>query len=205
MEVSSIFQVLSKKRDMSDELQLRADAQRNRERILAAAEEVFLERGANASLEDVAKCAGVGIGTLYRRFATREALLAASHSARFLSFAHDSRVRASQLDPERALRAYLEELVLHTSVYQGLASSLGTVLKVGTPGCQATTEEGRRLLSQAQTTGVVSGDIAFEDLVCIATAISLAIESEVSPEARINHLVGVFFDGIGASKPLTTG
>lgn len=190
---------------MSNELPLRADAQRNRERILAAAEAVFLERGANASLEDVAKRAGVGIGTLYRRFATREALLAAAYSARFLSFAHDSRVRASQLDPSGALRAYLEELVLHTTVYRGLASSLGTVLKIGTPGCLATTEEGRRLLSHAQASGVVSGDIVFEDLVCIATAVSLAVESEASPKPRINHLVGMFFDGIGASKSLTKG
>ena len=190
---------------MSDEPPLRADAQRNRERILAAAEKVFLKRGANASLEDVAKCAGVGIGTLYRRFASREALLAAAYSERFLSLAHDSRTRASQLDPSSALRAYLEELVLHTTVYRGLASSLGTVLKIGTPGCQATTEQGVRLLNQAQASGVFRDDVAFEDLVCIATAISLAVESEVSPEPRINHLVGLFLDGIGASKPLTKG
>ncbi|WP_139052535.1 helix-turn-helix domain-containing protein, partial [Xanthomonas cannabis] len=67
---------------MTADTPLRADAQRNRERLLAAAEEVFLERGAEASMEDVAKRAGVGIGTLYRRFPTRESLFAAVYSGR---------------------------------------------------------------------------------------------------------------------------
>ena len=60
------------------ELGLRADAERNRQRILVAAQELFLERGASVSLDEVAKRAKVGAGTLYRRFPTREALLAAT-------------------------------------------------------------------------------------------------------------------------------
>ncbi|MFS0725188.1 TetR/AcrR family transcriptional regulator [Paenibacillus sp. 1P07SE] len=175
---------------------LRADAQRNRERILAAAEDVFLEQGANASLENVAKRAGVGIGTLYRRFPTRDALLAATYNDRFLSFAQASRERAAGLDPASAVRAYIEELVLHTNVYRGLAASLGTVLQVGTPGCQATSEEGMRLLDHAQKAGVIRVDITFDDLVYVVTAISLAVEQEGSPESRIAHLVGLFLDGI---------
>lgn len=175
---------------------LRADAQRNRERILAAAEDVFLEQGAGASLENVAKRAGVGIGTLYRRFPTRDSLLAATYNDRFLSFAQASRERAAELDPANAVRAYLEELVLHTSVYRGLAASLGTVLQVGTPGCHATSEEGMRLLDHAQKVGAIRSDITFDDLVYIVTAISLAIERDGSPKSRIAHLVGLFLDGI---------
>lgn len=180
---------------MNDDGPLRADAQRNRERILTAAEEVFLERGANAALEEVAKRAGVGIGTLYRRFATREELLAATYSARFVAFAKTSRSRDAKLDPLSALRVYLEELVRHTNVYRGLAASLGTVLQVGTPGCAATSEEGLRLLHRAQKAGVVRSDIGFDDIVCVATAISLATEQHNS-KGRIAHLVGVFMDGI---------
>ncbi|MDO3412403.1 helix-turn-helix domain-containing protein [Saccharibacillus sp. CPCC 101409] len=176
---------------------LRADAQRNRERIVAAAEDVFRELGAGASLENVAKRAGVGIGTLYRRFPTREALLAETYSDRFLSFAQTSRERSAELDSASAVRAYLEELALLTSVYRGLAASLGTVLQVGTPGCHATSEEGMRLLDHAQKIGVIRSDINFEDVIYIVTAISLAVEQEDSPKSRIAHLVGLFLDGIG--------
>ncbi|WP_035691051.1 TetR/AcrR family transcriptional regulator [Azospirillum halopraeferens] len=181
---------------MNDDAPLRADARRNRERILAAAEDVFLERGANAALEEVAKRAGVGIGTLYRRFPTREDLLAATYSARFLTFAETSRSRDAELDPLSAMRVYLEELVQHTNVYRGLAASLGTVLQVGTPGCVATGEEGVRLLRRAQKAGVIRFDIDFNDIVCIATAISLATEQDNS-KVRIAHLVSVFMNGIG--------
>lgn len=183
---------------LTDDTPLRADAQRNRERILSAAEEVFLEKGAGASLEDVAKRAGVGIGTLYRRFPTREDLLAASYSARFLEFAETSRVRGDRLDSLGALRAYLEELVQHTTVYRGLAVSLGTVLQAGTPGCQASSGEGIRLLDRGHRDGTIRPDVSFDDLICIATAISLAVESQASPQARITHLTGVFLNGIVA-------
>lgn len=189
---------------LADETSLRADAQRNRERILTAAEEVFLERGADASLEDVAKRAGVGIGTLYRRFPTREELLAAAYSARFVSFAQASRERTSGLDPAAAVRAYLEELVISSKVYRGLAASLGTVLKIGTAGCHATTEEGRRLLLRAQTAGAVRAEVSFDDLVCVATAITLAVERETDPKPRIGQLVGLFLDGIGTGKASRT-
>lgn len=176
---------------------LRADAQLNKERILAAAEQAFLERGAGVSLDDVAKRAGVGIGTLYRRFPTREDLLAATYSDRFLAFAEASRAREGALDPLDALRAYLEDLIRYTNLYRGFAASLGMVLQIGTPGCRATSEEGARLLNNAQTAGVVRPDISFDDLVCIATAISLVTERDTSPQARIAHLVGVFMNGVG--------
>lgn len=181
---------------LADEIPLRADAQRNRERILAAAEEIFLERGAGVSLDDVAKRAGVGIGTLYRRFPTREELLAAAYNARFLTFAENCRVREAELDPLSALRAYLEELVRYTNLYHGFAASLGMVLQIGTDGCHATSEEGTRLLDKAQNAGAVRSDISFEDIVCVATAISLATEQDTSPQAHIARLVDVFMRGI---------
>ncbi len=178
---------------MTDESPLRADAQRNRERILSAAEEVFVERGANVALEEVAKRAGVGIGTLYRRFPTREELLAAAYSARFVTFAATSLSRDVELDPLSAIRAYLEELVQHSNVYRGLAASLGTVLAVGTPGCVATSNEGARLLDRAQKGGVVRPDISFDDIICVAMAISLATEKQESSKARIAHWWGYFW------------
>ncbi|MFD1913968.1 TetR/AcrR family transcriptional regulator [Halodurantibacterium flavum] len=185
---------------MNDNTSLRADALRNRERIIAAAEEVFLERGANVNLDEVARRAGVGVATLYRRFSTREELLAATYSARFVTFAETSRSRDADLDPLSALRLYLEELVQYSNVYRGLAASLGTVLQVGTPGCLATSEEGNRLLRRAQKAGVVRHDISFDDIVCVATAVSLATEEHPAPDPHITHLVGVFIDGIANSS-----
>lgn len=199
MEVASTWQV----RDGSATDSLRIDAQRNRDLILAAAEDVFLERGAGASLHDVAKRAGVGIGTLYRRFPTREALLAATFSDRCLGFAATSRARDAAADPRGAVRAYLEELVELTLVYRGLATSLGTVLQTGTPGCQATTVEGERLLRLAQQAAVIRRDVTFDDLVFVVTAASLAVEP-AGATARIARLIGLFLDGIstgGATRP----
>jgi AcrR family transcriptional regulator len=213
MEASSVWQVFPEKTvsedSMNQEGALRADARRNRERILAAAEAVFLEQGAGAALEDVAKRAGVGIGTLYRRFPTREALLAATYNARFLSLAAASRARDDGRDPAGALRAYLEDLVTGTTLYRGFATAIGTVLQSGTPGCHATTEEGERLLRQAQASGAVRPDVRFQDLVCVVTAISLALEQEGALEQgrtpeqegasppRVRHLTDLFLDGIG--------
>jgi len=182
------------------DVSLRSDARRNRERILAAAEEVFLERGAGVSLEDVARRAGVGIGTLYRRFPTREDLLAAAYSARFLAFAETSRARSAEMDPLGALRAYLEELVRYSNLYRGFAASLGTVLRIGTEGCLATTEEGVRLLAEAQSSGAIRPEIGFDDVVCVVTAVSLATERDPSPEGRIARLLSMFVDGLVADR-----
>jgi len=113
-----------------------------------------------------------------------------------LEFAETSRARAVDLDPSDALRAYLEELVQYTNVYRGFAASLGTVLQIGTPGCLATSEEGARLLHAAQEAGAIRPDISFDDIVYVATAISLATEQESSPRAHIAHLVDIFMNGL---------
>ena len=181
---------------LNDEPALRADAQKNRERILAAAEELFLEKGAGVSLEEIAKRAGVGIGTLYRRFPTREALLAATSNERFLSVAQCSRARDAELAPGDGLRAYVEELARNISIYRSLAASIGTVIQCGTPGCNAITAEGQRLLQRGQEAGAIRRDVTYEDVIFVVTAISLTIEHDRSPKSRIGHLVDLFLNGI---------
>ena len=180
---------------MTEEPGLRADAQKNRARILAAAEALFLEKGAGVSLEEVAKRAGVGIGTLYRRFPTREALLAATSDERFTALAESSRARDAELTPGAAIRAYLEELARNTSTYQSLAASIGTVIQCGTPGCNAITAEGHRLLQRGKDAGAIRSDITYEDLIYVVTAISIAIEKDPSA-SRIGHLVDLLLNGI---------
>ncbi len=175
---------------------LRVDAERNRQRILVAAEELFLERGAGVSLDEVAKRAKVGIGTLYRRFPTREALLAAASNERFLSVAESSRARDAEHDLGDAMRRFLEELAINTSVYQSLAASLGTVIQCGTPGCNAITAEGQRLLRRTQDAGIIRGDVSFDDIICVVSAISIAVEKDSAPASRIAHLVDLLLSGV---------
>lgn len=175
---------------------LRVDAERNRQRILVAAEELFLERGAVVSLDEVAKLAKVGIGTLYRRFPTREALLAATSNERFLVVAETSRARDADHDPGDAIRKFLEELAINTSVYQSLAASLGTVIQCGTPGCNAITAEVRRLLRRTQEAGIIRADVSFDDLICIVSAISVSVEKDSAPVSRVAHLVDLLLCGM---------
>lgn len=199
MEASSALQQrasLTSQPPTPSQPSLRADAARNRERILAAAEDVFVERGADTSLDDVAKRAGVGIGTLYRRFPTREALLAGLSDERLLALAEASRRRDETHDPLQAIRTFVLELVRHASHYRGLAASLGAVLHSGTPGCQASSAEGQRLLQRAQELGMVRSDITFNDVVCVVTAVALVAEQGASSAARVTHLVDIFTSGI---------
>jgi len=160
-----------------------------------------MQRGADASLDEVAKHAQVGIGTLYRHFPTREALLGAACDERLSELAQQSRQRAARVAPGEALCVFLEALVRHASVYRGLAASLGIVLKNGSSGCHATTEEGLRLLSLAQASGEIRSDIAFDDIVCMATAISLTTAQDAPGGRRIDRLVSMFVDGLRVRAP----
>jgi AcrR family transcriptional regulator len=185
---------------MNDEVPLRADAARNRERILEAAEALFVERGAEVSLDDIARRAQVGIGTLYRRFPTREALLAAASDERLMALVAASRARHAAPDPAGSLRAFLRDLVKHASHYRGLAASLGAVLQSGTPGCHASREEGQRLLRDAQRARAMRKDVSLEDLLCVVTAVSLALEQEGTKTPRLARLVDLFLDGVWLRK-----
>jgi AcrR family transcriptional regulator len=85
----------------------RTDAQRNRERILEVAKESFTHSGANTSLDDIAKEAGVGAGTLYRHFPTRDALLEAVYRTEVEKLAAAEQELAQKLSPVEALRAWM--------------------------------------------------------------------------------------------------
>ncbi|SEV91569.1 TetR/AcrR family transcriptional regulator [Luteibacter sp. 329MFSha] len=179
-----------------EETPLRADAARNRERILEAADEVFSERGADASLDDIARRAKVGIGTLYRRFPTRDALLAALCNDRLLALSARSRSRDDSMDPGASVRAFTVELAIHAGYYQGLAAMLGAVLQSDTAGCRAGRAEGIRLLERAKKAKAIAEDVSFEDVLCVITATSLAAAQGGSLEPRVTHLVDLFFNGI---------
>ena len=98
---------MTAKRSPSNDRKPRADAQRNRERLLEVAKEAFTQSGADASLEDIAKQAGVGPGTLYRHFPTREALLEAVYRSEMEKLAAAEQKFAKEMAPIEALRAWL--------------------------------------------------------------------------------------------------
>ncbi|MGW6512772.1 TetR/AcrR family transcriptional regulator, partial [Streptomyces niveus] len=133
---------------------LRADAQRNYDRLLAVAQEAFREQGADVPLDDIAKRAGVGPGTLYRHFPHRDALLAA-----VIRDSIDSlHARAEELlvaaHPDAALLDWLRAAVAHAGAYSGLASSMmSSMYDEGSPlhsSCARMHEAGARLMARAR-------------------------------------------------------
>jgi AcrR family transcriptional regulator len=109
----------------------RSDAQRNRDRILEVAKEAFARSGANTSLDDIAKQAEVGAGTLYRHFPTRDALLEAVYRAEVEKLAAAERELSGKLPPVEALREWMLLFVDYIAAKQIIASALNTL--VGRP------------------------------------------------------------------------
>jgi hypothetical protein len=123
------------------------------------------------------------------------------YSAPLQQLAQTSLARNADLAPGDAVRAYLEELASNTSIYQSLAASIGAVIQCGTPGCNAITAEGQRLLQRGQEGGAIRSDVTYEDLIYVVTAISIAIDADRSTTSRIGHMVDLFLNGISVKDP----
>ena len=106
----------------------RADAQRNRDRVLEVAKEAFTRLGADASLDDVAKQAGVGAGTLYRHFPTRDELLKAVYRSEVEKLASAAQKFADTMPPIEALRAWMLLFVDYIATKQIIAPALNTLV-----------------------------------------------------------------------------
>jgi AcrR family transcriptional regulator len=106
----------------------RMDAQRNRERILEVAKKAFTRFGADASLDDIAKQAGVGAGTLYRHFPTRDVLIEAVYRSEVEKLAGAARMFADEMQPIAALRTWMLLFVDHIAAKQIIAPALNSVV-----------------------------------------------------------------------------
>src|SRR5580700_1050879 len=106
----------------------RTDAQRNRERILEVAKEAFTQSGANASLDDIAKEAGVGAGTLYRHFPTRDALIEAVYRTEVEKLAAAEKKFSESLPPIEALRAWMLLFVDYIATKQIIGPALNSLV-----------------------------------------------------------------------------
>jgi AcrR family transcriptional regulator len=137
----------------------RTDAQRNRERILEVAKGAFTRSGANASLDDIAKEAGIGAGTLYRHFPTREALIEGVYRTEVEKLAAAEKKFSESLPPIEALRAWMLLFVDHIAAKQIIAPALNTL--VGGP---SKLFEGSRAQVQAAINALVKRAIKSGDM-----------------------------------------
>jgi AcrR family transcriptional regulator len=159
---------MPKKRSQSVKRKPRADAQRNRERILKVAKEAFTRSGANTSLDDIAKQAGVGPGTLYRHFPTREELLGAVYRTEMETLAAAARNFAQAMPPVEALRAWLLLFVDAVATKHIIAPALNTLVGDPTKVFEASHAQVhaaiRALVKRAMKSGDVRKDLDPVDL-----------------------------------------
>jgi len=172
---------------------LRKDAERNRRQLLAAAGDVFQEAGIDASLEEVARRANVGIGTLYRRFPTRSSLIEALFIAKAQEFAT---VSEQALEAEDALKGF-RNLVQWLCEMQAEDHGFSQVICgfwPSAPGLQELLDEARenaeRLVRRAQAQGTLRSDLVLGDLIWILLANGAYLEATraYAPEAWRRYL-----------------
>ncbi|MFJ2609859.1 TetR/AcrR family transcriptional regulator [Streptomyces sp. NPDC091279] len=135
---------------------LRADARRNREALLAAARETFLA-GDDAHVEEIARRAGVAVGTLYRHFETREALVAEVYRQEVAQLCEAPARLLAQHPPDEALRAFLLLLVEHAAVGRGLGEVLESIMATDSPIFDDTRNDMARTLDELIGAGTAAG------------------------------------------------
>lgn len=166
---------MARKSSKPAERKPRTDAKRNRERILAVAKEAFTRRGANASLDDVAKEAGVGAGTLYRHFPSRDALIEAVYRTEVEKLAAAQRKFAETMPPIEALRAWMLLFVDYIAAKHIIAPALNTIV-----GGAAKLYEGSRAQIQGAIDALVKRAIKSGD-----------IRNDLDPFDLLRALIGV--------------
>ncbi|MEV7088798.1 TetR family transcriptional regulator [Streptomyces sp. NPDC093085] len=182
---------------------MRADARRNYERLLGEARTSFSERGTDTSLEDIARRAGVGIGTLYRHFPNRHALLNAVFQEALADLLQRSRELAEAENPCPALTEWLRAVITHAGEYRGFSRALmsaygdrsSALAECGDPLRAA----GARLLTRAQESGDVRPDVPIRDLLQLTNAIALAAEQSPDDPGLADRLLTLTLTGLKAS------
>jgi len=176
---------------------LRTDARRNRQRLLEVAHEAFEQHGIDASLDEIARRAGVGIGTLYRHFPTRDVLIEALISVE----AERLDRLAEQLvadDAPDGVDVWLDALVRHGITYRGLAESLVVAAGAGTTLgdlCDRMHAAGSAVVRHAQQRGDLRSDVDPVDAVDLAAAIAWLTERDPGDERR-RRLLRTAVDGL---------
>jgi AcrR family transcriptional regulator len=174
----------------------RADAQRNRDRVVAAAREAFAERGASTSLEEIARRAEVGIGTLYRNFPNRQSLL----EAVYLDEVDDvsrSAAEFERLEPWEALSGWLHRVVGYLATKQALAQELLDYMDRDAPLFQSCRGRlftaGEPLLRRAQEAREVRPDTDLHEIIQMVGGISKIVTQD---QGQVEHILDIALDGL---------
>ncbi|MET7878116.1 TetR/AcrR family transcriptional regulator [Micromonospora profundi] len=170
----------------------RADARRNYDALIAAARDAFAENGATASLEDVARRAGVGIGTLYRNFPTRQHLFEAVYVEEVRALSRSAEDFA-ELPPWDAFVAWLHRFVAYAATKRALAEQLLHDSEIFRTCRTEIYAAGEPLMCRAQAAGVVRDDIGFDDVLRLISGLTMA--QFPSPGQR-DRVLGVALDGL---------
>ncbi|MFD3500667.1 TetR/AcrR family transcriptional regulator [Streptomyces sp. NPDC058678] len=180
---------------------MRADARRNYERLLEVAAQAFAEHGEGASLDDIAKRAGVGSGTLYRHFPTRQALLEAAYVDRVEAIAARADEFAAQLPPGEALVEWLNELGAGMIQVRGLKALLGSAVTDGSPVAVtlcagAMTSAATRLVEAAQREGTLRPDVEPIEVLRLAHGVATASELADGEGKAIRRYLALLTEGL---------
>ncbi|MGW0985168.1 TetR/AcrR family transcriptional regulator [Streptomyces sp. NPDC002486] len=183
---------------------MRADARRNHERLLRVAVEAFAEHGEGASLDDIAKRAGVGSGTLYRHFPTRQALLEAAYLDRVEAIAARAGVLANELPPGQALREWLYELGVGMIRMRGLRALLGPAVtdsgSLVNPACGDSVKAAAgQLVGAAQAEGTLRADLEAIDVLRLAHGVATASELADGEDRHVRRYLTLLLEGLGAA------
>ena len=147
---------------------MRADARKNYDLLIEVAQDVFVEQGAEASLRDIARRAGVGMGTLYRHFPNRDSLLEALLRSRFAALTARAESLLLAADPAAALLEWLAESVAFTHQHRGIIAPLMSAIddpeSALHSACVALRAAGTSLLTRAQQAGLARPDLSGEEL-----------------------------------------
>ena len=170
----------------------RRDAARNYDALLAAAREAFAENGAEASLEDIARRAGVGIATLYRNFPTRRHLFESVYADEVNDLCRVAQEVADR-EPWEALTSWLGRFVDYTVTKRAIREALNNESDVFLACRDSMFQAGGPLFDRAQQAGEVRGDISFDDLLRMVSGISA---THFTDDAQRDRILSVALDGV---------
>jgi AcrR family transcriptional regulator len=177
----------------------RVDAVRNRDRVLEAAKSVFSAGGADASLEAVARRAGVGIGTLYRHFPTREALFEAVYRREVEQLGDLAEQLRSEPEPVEALRRWLRSNVEFVATKKGMSAALALVAQASPElrsySFDRLTKAASVLLERAVAAGEIRSDVSPEDLLRALIGMCY-MHDQPGWQSTVLRLLDVFVDGL---------
>jgi AcrR family transcriptional regulator len=177
------------------ERSLRADAQRNREKVLQAAREAFAARGYGVPLDEIAALAGVGPGTVYRHFPSKEALFAAVISARVDDLLDDARERGYAADPGAAFFGFLGRVGQEAAAKRDLPDAIA----VDGALQDAMRDAVGGLLHRAQQAGAVRPDVTMSDLFMLLKGLMRSLQDVpqgAAGDAQRDRVIAVVMDGL---------